>query len=218
MTVENEEQVSTAASAPPAPAAPAGNPSLVALPTFLVGGITLGLWLVGYLPPALPGGVISAVFFAAGIGVFASGLWAARLGQSAVAGIFGVFGAFWMSFGFLVFGLVNGLFGVSTTDATAAAGQVQATEATFLISWLVVLVVLTLATMRLPLAFTALFAIVDIAVALVLGGVLAGSASLLTWGGVAVFAFCLLGAYLFYDAMNQELGGSPLPLGSPVVG
>jgi succinate-acetate transporter protein len=190
---------------------------LLALPCFLVGSITLGLWLVNYLPAVLPGGLIAAVFFAAGIGVFTAGLWAARIGQSAVAGIFGMFGVFWMSFGFLVFGLVNGLFGVSANLPLVAAVEVQKTQATFLISWLIVLVVVTLATMRLPIAFTALFVLVDVAVALVLGGVLAGSTALLTWGGIAVFAFCLVGIYLFYDAMNQELGGNPMPLGNPVV-
>lgn len=215
MTVENEAQPVVAEA--PAAAAPAGNPSLLALPTFLVGSITLGLWLVGYLPAALPGGLIAAVFFASGIGVLVSGIWAAQIGQSAIAGIFGMFGVFWLSFGFLVAGLVNGWFGISTTDATAAASQVQATQATFLISWLVVLVVVTLATMRLPLAFTLLFVIVDITVALVLAGVLGGSAGMLTGAGIATFVFCLIGIYLFYDAMNQELGGRALPMGAPII-
>ncbi|MGD9986275.1 acetate uptake transporter family protein [Pseudonocardia sp.] len=216
MTVENEAQAPVAEAAAPA-AAPAGNPSLFALPCFLVGSITLGLWLVGYLPLTLPGGLIPAVFFASGIGVLLSGLWAARIGQSAVAGIFGMFGVFWLSFGFMVMGLVNGWFGVSATDATAAASQIQSLQATFLISWLVVLVVVTLATMRLPLAFTLLFVFVDIAVALVLAGVLGGSTAMFTGGGIAVFVFCLIGIYLFYDAMNQELGGRALPMGAPVV-
>ncbi|MGD9986886.1 GPR1/FUN34/YaaH family transporter [Pseudonocardia sp.] len=201
----------TAAAAAP----PAGNPALIALPTFLVGGISLGLWLFGFLPRDLPGGLVAAVFFVNGIGVWAGALWAARLGQSTVAGIFAIFGAFWMSFGFLVFGLVNSLFGVSA-DATTAATQVQSVQATFLIAWLVVFLTLTLATMRLPLAFTLLFVLVDLAVALVLGGVLAGSTTLLTWGGVAVFGFCLVGIYLFYDGMDGELGGSPRPMGRPI--
>lgn len=218
MSVRPDEQrdLTPEPTAAPAPA-PAGNPSLIALPTFLVGGLSLGLWLFGYLPRDLPGGLIAAVFFVNGIGVWVGALWAARLGQSAVAGIFAIFGAFWMSFGVLVFGLVNGLFGVSS-DATTAAGQVQSIQATFLIAWLVVFVVLTLATVRLPLAFTALFTFVVLTVVLVLAGVLAASTTLLTWAGVAVFVFCAIGVYLFYDAMTQELGGPPRPLGKPLVG
>ncbi|MFC4947352.1 GPR1/FUN34/YaaH family transporter [Pseudonocardia sp. GCM10023141] len=197
-------------------AAPAGNPALIALPTFLVGGISLGLWLVGFLPRDLPGGLITAVVFVNGAGLWVSAIWAARIGQSAVAGIFGIFGGFWTSFGLLVFGLVNGLLGLSATDATLAASQVQATQATFLISWLIVFVVLTLATLRLPLAFTALFVFVDVAVALVLIGVLVGSTAALSLGGIAVFVFCAIGAYLFYDGMGQELGGRALPTGRPL--
>lgn len=214
MSLDPDAPPHTAAPAVAA-APPAGNPALIALPTFLVGGISLGLWLFGYLPRDLPGGLIAAVFFVNGIGVWVGALWAARLGQSAVAGIFAIFGAFWMSFGVLVFGLVNGLFGVSS-DATTATTQVQSVQATFLIAWLVVFVTLTLATLRLPLAFTLLFVLVDAAVALVLGGVLATSTTLLTWGGVAVFAFCLVGMYLFFDGMDGELGGPSRPLGRPI--
>nr|AEI99548.1 hypothetical protein [Pseudonocardia sp. ENV478] len=219
MVVENSEAPETTPLASDSTAAHAvavGNPMLVALPTFLVGSITLGLWLVDYLPTALPGGLVAGVFFASGVGVILGATWAARLGQSAVAGVLATFGTFWLSFGVLVFGLVNGLFGVSTTDVAAAGSQVQSVQATFLLSWLIVLVVMTLATTRLPLAYTVLFVLVDIALALVLAGVLAASSALLVWGGIAVFGFCLVGAYLFYGAMSEELGRSSAPLGAPL--
>jgi uncharacterized protein len=212
--VSVESDVSTAAQA--APVAPAGNPALIGLPTFLVGGISLGLWLVGFLPRDLPGALVPAVVFVAGAGLWVAALWAARIGQSAVAGVFGTFGAFWTSLGLLVFGLTNGLLGLSS-DATTAAAQVQGTQATFLVAWLLVFVALTLATLRLPMAFTALFVFVDIAVALVLVGVLTGSVTALTFGGLAVFVFCLVGIYLYVDGMTQELGGRARPLGRPMV-
>jgi uncharacterized protein len=212
--VSVESDVPAAAQA--APVAPAGNPALIGLPTFLVGGISLGLWLVGFLPRNAPGALVPAVVFVSGIGLWAAAAWAARLGQSAVAGIFGVFAAFWTSFGLLVFGLTNGLLGLSP-DATTAAAQVQGSQATFLVAWLLVFVALTVATLRLPLAFTALFVFVDIAVALVLVGVLTGSVTALTFGGLAVFVFCLIGAYLFVDGMAQELGARARPLGRAMV-
>jgi hypothetical protein len=37
-------------------------------------------------------------------------------------------------------------------------------------------------------------------------------------GDYAVFAFALVGVYLFADAMSAVTGGSPLPLGKPIVG
>lgn len=212
MSVESDVSAATQA----APAVPAGNPALIGLPTFLVGGISLGLWLVGFLPREIPGALVPAVVFVSGIGLWVAAAWAARIGQSAVAGIFGIFAAFWTSFGMLVFGLTNGLLGLSS-DATTAAAQVQGTQATFLVAWLLVFVALTVATLRLPMAFTALFVLVDIAVALVLIGVLTGSVTALTFGGLAVFLFCLVGAYLFVDGMGQELGGRARSLGRPMV-
>jgi uncharacterized protein len=208
MTVENDVA--------PAPAAPAGNPVLVAVPTFLVGSITLGLWLLGFLPLSVSGGLVPAVFFASGIGVFYGGTWAARLGQSAVAGIFIIFGVFWFSFGFMVFGLNNKLLGL--TDYSATSTEIQGVQATFLLTWLIVIVVLTLATLRLPLAFTVLFLFVIIVVVLVLLGVLGvATLTMFTLAGIGTFIFVLIGIYIFYDAMNQELGGKPLPMGAALV-
>lgn len=197
-------------------AAPAGNPALLGLPTFLPGSITLGLWLVGYLDTAtLAGGMIPAVTISAGLFLLVACVWATRIGQSAVAGIFGTFSAFWLSFGVLLFGLVNGSFGLAT-DPAMVAGQVQNVQATFVLSWLLVFAVLTLATLRLPLAFSAGFAFVVATFALVLGFVLSGSSIFATLAGVCTFAFSAIFTYIFFDAMNTELGGRPLPMGSPI--
>lgn len=201
------------------PPVPAGNPALLGLPTFLPGAITLGLWLVGYLDTAtLPGGMISAVLLSSGLFGLIAAVWASRVGMSAVAGIFGTFAAFWISFGFLVMGLVNGWFGVSADDAALAATQVGEIQRTFVLSWLIVFVVVTLATLRLPLAFTALFLLVDATFALVLAFVITGTTIFATLGGLTTFGFCAVGAYLFFDGMSQELGGRAYPLGSPIGG
>lgn len=84
-----------AAEEPAATAAPAGNPALLGLITFLPSGITLGLWFVGYLDTAtLPGGMIPIVTLSAGLFQLVAAAWAGRLGASSVAAIFGVFSAF----------------------------------------------------------------------------------------------------------------------------
>lgn len=192
------------------------NPALLGLPTFLPGGITLGLWLVGYLDTAtLPGGMIAASVFASGLFLLVACVWAARAGQSALAGILGTFSAFWMSFGFLVMGLVNNWFGVSADPATAAA-QVQNVQATFVLAWLIVFLTLTVATLRMPLAFTAAFVFVCATFALVLGFVLSGNPLFAMLGGITTFVFCAIYAYIFLDGMSQELGGRALPMGHPI--
>jgi uncharacterized protein len=192
------------------------NPALLGLPAFLPGGITLGLWLVGYLDTAaLPGGMIAAALFASGLFLLVACVWAARVGQSAVAGIFGTFSAFWLSFGFLLMGLVNGWFGVSADPAVALV-QAQNVQATYVLTWLIVFLTMTVATLRLPLAYTAGFVFVCATFALVFGFVQSGNPLFATLGGITTFVFCAIYAYIFLDGMGQELGGRALPMGHPI--
>jgi succinate-acetate transporter protein len=76
---------------------------------------------------------------------------------------------------------------------------------------------LTLATLRLPLAYTAVFTLVDVAVLLVLLGTTQGSADLLKTGGYVVLAFAAVGAYIFFGAASRATGGKELPLGRPIL-
>ncbi len=83
----------------------------------------------------------------------------------------------------------------------------------FLIAWLVVIVLLTLGTLRLPLAFTLLFVLIDLSLLAKLLGTVNTSVTLDHVGGYLAFAFAAVGAYLFLDACSQETGGTALPLG-----
>lgn len=190
--------------------AAAANPALLGVPTFVVGSFALGLTLIGYVPATAVGAPLAIILMATGIGQLVATVWAISLGQGPVACIFGVFAGFWLSYAVLVLGLTHGWFGVAAEDAVR-------TQGVFLISWLAIIVVLTLVTLRLPVAFTVLFVLVDIALALVLYGTLQASAGAAQAGGYFVFAFALVGVYLFADAMGQALGGKALPLGNPLV-
>ena len=132
------------------------------------------------------------------------------LGQTAVASVFGSFGGFWLSYAVLVLGLTHNWFGVS-------APAVQATEELFLVAWLVIIVMLTLATLRLPLAFTAVFALVDVALLLVFLGVNQANTDISKAGGYVALAFAALGAYLFFGTASQATGGPAIPLGRPII-
>jgi succinate-acetate transporter protein len=147
---------------------------------------------------------------ATGIGLLIAAVWAARLGQSAVAGVFGIFAGFWMSYAALVLGLTHGWFAIAKTD-------VVRTQELFLISWLVVIGLLTLGSVRLPMAFTALFAVVEVALVLDLLGTIYASTGLIKTAGWVVFAFVAIGAYLFLSGMSAATGGRPLPLGRPAL-
>ncbi|HEX5404913.1 MAG TPA: GPR1/FUN34/YaaH family transporter [Pseudonocardiaceae bacterium] len=192
------------------PPPPTGDPLLVGLPCFIVGSIALGLVLVGYVSATAVGASLPIILAATGFGLAIAAVWSAALNQSAVASVFAIFAGFWWSYAVLVLGLSHNWFAIGAADAVHTQGL-------FLICWLSVIVMLTLATMRLPSAFTLLFALIDVALALVLIGTLQGSASVLKIGGIVVFAFAVVGIYLFFGSAAAATGGRALPLGPPVL-
>ncbi|BAS08697.1 hypothetical protein AHiyo4_21190 [Arthrobacter sp. Hiyo4] len=75
---------------------------------------------------------------ATGLGTLLAAVWAMSLGQSAVAGIFGIFSGFWLSYAALILGLTHGWYAIPAADTAA-------TIELFLLAWLLVIVLLTLA-------------------------------------------------------------------------
>lgn len=196
--------------APPEPPPRTGDPLMIGLPAFIVGSIALGLALVGYVPLVALGAVLPILLAATGLGLGIAAVWAAALGQSAVASVLGIFAGFWWSYSVLVLGLSHNWFAI----ALVATGHAQGL---FLICWLSVIVMLTLATLRLPSAYTLLFVLIDVALALVLAGTLQGSAALLKVAGIFVFLFAVVGIYLFFSSAAQATGGRTLPLGPAIL-
>jgi succinate-acetate transporter protein len=186
-----------------------GDPTALGLPCFIVGSVSLGLALVGVVPASAIGAALPIILTATSIGLFLATIWAASLGQTAVASVFGIFAGFWLSYAVLVIGLTHNWFGVAPTS-------IQATEELFLVAWLVVMIMLTLATLRLPLAFTAVFALVDLALLLVFLGVNQSSTGLLKAGGYVALVFAAIGVYLYFNSAFQATGGRALPLGDPL--
>jgi uncharacterized protein len=188
-----------------------GDPMALGLPCFIAGSVSLGLALVGVVPASAVGAALPIILTATSIGLFLATIWAASLGQTAVASVFGIFAGFWLSYAVLVIGLTHNWFGVAPASA-------QAAQELFLVAWLVVIVMLTLATLRLPLAFTTVFALVDVALFLVFLGVNEVSSGLLKAGGYVILVFAAVGVYLYFNTASQATGGRALPLGSPVSG
>jgi uncharacterized protein len=205
----------TLATEPPAAEAAAagpllGDPMALGLPCFIAGSVSLGLALVGVVPAAAVGAALPIILTATSIGLFMATIWAASLGQSAVASVFGIFAGFWLSYAVLVVGLTHGWFGIAPASA-------QAAQELFLVAWLVVIVMLTLATLRLPIAYTAVFLLVDVALLLVFLGVNETSAGILKAAGYVVLAFAAVGVYLYFSTASVATGGRPLPLGRPAL-
>jgi succinate-acetate transporter protein len=188
----------------------AGDPAVLGLPAFAAGSIALGLALVGYVSPAAVGGVLPIVFAMTGIGLLLSTVWAAALGQTMVATIFGLFSGFWLSYTVLLVSLGHAWF-------TIPLGQVQDSIELFLISWAVVMAALTIATLRLPVAYTAVIALVVVALVLLFFGTHDTNTTLTKIAGYVTLVFGALGLYLFLGAAAVAGGGRPYPVGKPLI-
>lgn len=207
MSVESDVKAAPAETA----AAPVGNPALLGLVGFLPGGINTGLWFVGYLDTAtLPGGLIPAVSVSTGLFLLLAAVSAIRIGASTVSAVLGLFAAFWLSFGLLLVGLTSGWWGITAEGAAEV-------QSAYLLSFLIVFVLVTLATLRLPLAFTAGFVFVDATLALAWLGVSTGNAGLFPFAGITTFIFVAIYAYILVDGLGQDLGGRAMPMGSALV-
>jgi len=194
----------------------AGDPAMLGLGSFIVGSVALGLGLVGVVPVGVLGAPLAIILAATALGLLMATVWCAALGQSAVAAVFGIFGTFWLSYAVLVLGLDHNWFAITAT-------AVLATVKLFLVAWLVVILMLTLATLRLPSAFSVLFALVSLALLLLLLAFATASAAgvpstgLLKTGGYVVLIFAALGVYLFFGAASAGTGGKGLALGKPLM-
>jgi len=202
--------------APPVVGPMAGDPSMLGLASFIVGSVALGLSLVGVVPAGVLGAPLAIILSATALGLLMATIWSAAIGQSAVAAVFGIFGTFWLSYAVLVLGLEHNWFAITLP-------ALLDTVKLFLVCWLVVMVMLTLATLRLPSAFTAIFALVDVALLLLLLAYAEASplgvpsSGLIKSAGWVVLVFAAVGAYLFFSAGSAGTGGKPLPLGHPLV-
>jgi uncharacterized protein len=187
-----------------------GDPLSLGLPAFIVGSVALGMVLVGFVSPLGTGASLPIILAATSVGLLIATFWAAALGQSAVALVLGVFAGFWLSYAFLELGLTNGWFGISVFD-------VKSTTELFLTAWIVVISMLFLATLRLPMAFTAVLGLVDLALILLLIGVVNLSPNLVKAAGATAFLFAVVGIYIFFGTASIATGGKPMPLGRPVL-
>jgi hypothetical protein len=155
------------------------------------------------------GGPLSIIFGATALGLLISTVWAAYLGQTYVAGAFGLFAGFWVSYTTLVLGLQHNWFLIPPEAVTKVV-------VAFLIAWTIAVFLLMVSSVRLPLAYTVELAIVVAALVILTVANNNGSTGLTKLGGVMVLAFAALGAYIWLSTADQSLGGSGHPLGKPM--
>jgi succinate-acetate transporter protein len=190
-------------------AAPIRDPSMIALPAFAVGAVTLGMVDIGVVP-ATAVGASMPIIIAAALGMFLAAIWATRIGESASAGISSIVGGFLLSYALLVLGLTHNWYGIAPT-------AVAATQKVFVIAWIVVVTALILGALRMPMFYTLLFAVVDAALVLNLLGIIQASANLDKAAGWVLMAVSAMVVYLFVGSATHVTGGKELPLGPPIL-
>jgi len=187
----------------------AGDPQVFGWLAFVVGSTCLGLSLVGFVPAGTLGAPLAIIFGCTALALVISTIWAASVGQSYVAGAFGIFSTFWVSYTMLVLGLQHNWFLI---PAEAVADTVLA----FLAAWAVGIGLLTLSSVRLPALYTLDIALVDLALIVLYFANSGGSAGLTKLGGYIVLTFAALGAYIWLSVADQSLGGPGYPMGKPL--
>jgi succinate-acetate transporter protein len=195
----------------PVAARATGDPQVFGWLAFVAGSICLGLQLIGFVPASVLGAPLPIILAATGLGLLVSAIWAAYLGQTFVAGAFGVFSGFWLSYTILVLGLQHNWLLVP-------AEAVTDTVVAFLIAWAAAIFILLMATVRLPAVYTVEVALIDLALVVLIFANQNGSTGLIRLGGAVVFMFAALGAYIWLSTADQSLGGSGYPLGRPFRG
>ncbi len=187
----------------------AAEPSLIALPSFLVGALAFGMVLIGVVPTAVVGAAMPIVL-TAGLGMFVAAIWSARIGQSAPAGISAIVGSFFVSYSLLVLGLVHNWYGIPLTAITD-------TQKMFTIAWLAIVTMLVLGTVRIPSIYTLLFGLIDVSLLLNLLSIIQTSANLSKAAGWVVLGASAVVVYLFFSSASHATGGKEFPLGRPIL-
>ncbi|TCO56093.1 GPR1/FUN34/YaaH family transporter [Actinocrispum wychmicini] len=194
-----------------------GDAALIGMPAFLASSLAMALTLVGYVPYSAVAAPIP-ILTVGGIVQLIAASRAANRGQHLMAGAFAIFSVFWLSYAFTTLGLANHWFGMGP-DGTIP------TQEMFLICWFALLLLFTLATLRLPAVITAWFGLITVALGMELLGTLnhghnmsIGLGRTLQFiGGIGVFGFVAMGAYLLVHVAMVATGGRGLPLGKPTL-
>jgi succinate-acetate transporter protein len=194
---QRDDAVSTAASAPagfadPAPLGLAG----FAATTFFLSSVNAGL-----LPKTVEGAVFGLAIFYGGIAQLLAGMWEFTKGNTFGALAFSSFGAFWLSFWYLVSHLPK----ASASDVSKAVG-------TYLLVWTIFTAYMFIASMRTSGAIMAVFALLTLTFLFLTIGAYADSSGMTKVGGWLGLVTALVAWYAsFAGVFNSTAKRAVMP-------
>ncbi|GAA6062800.1 hypothetical protein JCM10212_006161 [Sporobolomyces blumeae] len=193
------------------------NPTPLGIASFLLCLTPFSCYLMGWAGTTTTAAptLVGAMFFMGGLGLTIAGILEWVLGNTFTVVVFVTFGAFWLSFGFLL----QPLQGVATALG-ATSTEYNGGIAMYLIWWAVLNLIYTIASIRTNVVFVCLFTFLEITFWLLVSvylklalGSLGHLDAILKAAGAFAFLTCIMGWYLLVVLVFDSTG---MPIALPV--
>jgi succinate-acetate transporter protein len=175
---------------------------LIGMPMLVAGTVAFALSVLRYAPVGALIPVLAVVVLAEVVAARE-----ARRGRAEVlTAFFAGFAGLWLTYAVLLLGLDHKWFGITPQDTVRAV-------VLFMASWLVVIVLLGVASLELSAAFTLILLLQAVALVLLLVGTIRVSAGLLTAAGGVLVVLLAVAAYASIGTIGPVAIRRALPLG-----
>ncbi|GAA5858630.1 hypothetical protein JCM8547_001398 [Rhodosporidiobolus lusitaniae] len=193
-----------------------GNPTPIGIASFLLCLTPFSCYLMGWMGTTTGAAatLVGAMYFMGGLGLTLAGLLEWILGNTFPSVVFVTFGAFWLSFGFLLQPdqAIASTLGAATADYNGGV-------AAYLIWWSVLVLIYLVASIRTNVVFILLFTFLEITFWLLVGVYIrlaygnAEVTTLMRTAGAFAFLTCAMGWYLMTVLIFDSVG---IPVKLPV--
>jgi succinate-acetate transporter protein len=182
------------------------NPGTLGLFSFASTTFILSLFNMNARGISEPNVVVGMAIFCGGLAQLLAGMWEFPRGNMFAATAFTSYGAFWLSFATI---LLPGSGIIEAYVTAKAIDQLESALGIYLIAWMMVTIILLIATLGKSVAFVTLFGLLSTTFAILAAGKFSGSVGTTHAGGAVglVTAFCA-----YYIALAELLNGEAHPV------
>lgn len=182
----------------PAPASRIADPGPLGLAAFALTTFILSTFNTGLLPKSAEVVILGVALFYGGIAQLFAGLWEFAKGNTFGAVAFSSYGAFWLSFWYLV-----AHSGLAKEDAAAGVGI-------FLLAWTIFTALMTVVTRRISGLLFGLFSVLTVTFVFLTVGAFASAPLITQVGGYLGLITAFTAWYGFFAGVMNQTGRGPL--------
>ncbi|KAJ7438120.1 Gpr1 family protein [Mycena galericulata] len=170
------------------------NPAALGLFSFASTTFILSFYNVSIRGITAPNVVVGMALFTGGLAQLLAGMWEFPRGNTFGATAFTSYGAFWLSYAAIL--IPGSGIGAAYEDKNGVLNGVEFNNAIgiYLMSWMIITILLLIASLRKSIAFVLLFSFLAVTFALLGAGAMSGVAHVTTAGG----AFGIVTAFIAY--------------------